>query len=111
MASEVETTPTPKTSTSQNDGPKTATVADPKLVASDQLPSAETCHQVGNYTVLDREGSTVPFKDLYSGADSTRRVLVIFIRHFFCGVSFSPACFKSNSIGQTIPAIKTVDEK
>ncbi|KAF7596411.1 hypothetical protein BBP40_001718 [Aspergillus hancockii] len=84
MASETEPISAPNISTSKNDGPPTAAVQS-GLLASDQLPSAETCHQVENYTVLDREGNTVPFKNLYSGTNSTRRVLVIFIRHFFCG--------------------------
>jgi len=37
-------------------------------------------------TVLDKDGKTVPFRNIYSGPNVTRRVLVIFIRHFFCGV-------------------------
>lgn len=59
-----------------------------KELAPEQLPSAETLRKVENYTVLDKEGNKHLFKSLYAGPDSTGRVLVIFIRHFFCGVSF-----------------------
>lgn len=67
-----------------------ATEAKPesKELAPENPPSAETLRKVENYTVLDKEGNEHPFKSLYAGPDSTGRVLVIFIRHFFCGVSF-----------------------
>ncbi|KAE8150650.1 AhpC/TSA antioxidant enzyme-domain-containing protein [Aspergillus avenaceus] len=56
-----------------------------KVVAQDQLPSASLQQQVGEYTVFDRHGKTLPFKNLYSGPQAATRVLVIFVRHFFCG--------------------------
>ena len=54
---------------------------------ADKLPSTESLRSAEGYEVLDREGKPRPFKTLYSGSDSTSRVLIIFIRHFFCGVS------------------------
>jgi hypothetical protein len=56
--------------------------------ANDELPSMSIQRKVENHTVLDHNGKTHPFKSLYSGPDAACRVLVIFVRHFFCGVSF-----------------------
>lgn len=67
----------------------TKTKLDSKDLAAEQTPSAENLRQIENYTVLDKEGNKHPFKSLYAGPESTPRVLVIFIRHFFCGVSFA----------------------
>lgn len=54
---------------------------------SSEVPSAETLRKVGDYKVLDREGKEHTFKSLVEGPDATERVLVLFVRHFFCGVS------------------------
>ena len=51
-----------------------------------EIPSQEVLKRVENMTVLDKDGKTVPFKNLYTGPNVARRVLIIFIRHFFCGV-------------------------
>lgn len=56
--------------------------------ANDEPPSAKSLHKVEDYKVLDSKGEAHTFKSVYDGPDSTKRVLVIFIRHFFCGVSF-----------------------
>lgn len=53
---------------------------------NNDIPSQELVKKVENYTLLDGEGRAIQFKDLYSGPNVARRVLVIFIRHFFCGV-------------------------
>jgi hypothetical protein len=53
------------------------------------LPSAEMISKVENLPVLDKDGRSIPFKSLYTGPNVARRVLVIFVRHFFCGVSLS----------------------
>ncbi|KAG9232836.1 hypothetical protein BJ875DRAFT_66597 [Amylocarpus encephaloides] len=52
---------------------------------NDKIPSEELLHTVEGLVLLDKDGKTVPFKDLYNGPNVARRVLVIFIRHFFCG--------------------------
>ncbi|KAI1497099.1 AhpC/TSA antioxidant enzyme-domain-containing protein [Biscogniauxia marginata] len=49
------------------------------------LPTMQTLRTIENYTVLDRNGKSHPFKSLYTGHNVARRVLVIFVRHFFCG--------------------------
>lgn len=53
--------------------------------SNNELPSAETLRKIEDYIVLDRHGRTHPFKSLYSGKHVARRVLIIFVRHFFCG--------------------------
>lgn len=58
-----------------------------EVLSNDELPSEETIRRIGDYIVLDRHGKTHTFKSLYTGRNVARRVLVIFVRHFFCGVS------------------------
>jgi hypothetical protein len=58
-----------------------------EVVTNDELPSAETIRRIENYIVLDRHGKTHTFRSLYTGRSVARRVLIIFVRHFFCGVS------------------------
>ncbi len=50
------------------------------------LPSLQTLKKIENLSVLDQDGKAILFKNLYTGPNVARRVLVIFIRHFFCGV-------------------------
>lgn len=52
---------------------------------NNEIPTQEVLRSVEDMTVLDKDGKIIPFKNLYSGPNVTRRVLVIFIRHFFCG--------------------------
>lgn len=61
--------------------------------SNDEPPSAATLRKIEDYVVLDREGKPHPFKSLYSGKDAASRVLIIFVRHFFCGVSLPPPLF------------------
>ncbi|KAJ3552300.1 hypothetical protein NPX13_g11151 [Xylaria arbuscula] len=58
-----------------------------ELDTNNDLPSLQVLKAIENYTVFDHAGKTHPFKSLYSGHNVARRILVIFIRHFFCGVS------------------------
>jgi hypothetical protein len=55
------------------------------------LPTAETIRKIDNYTVLDRDGKSHTFRSLYTGRHTARRVLIIFIRHFYCGVRLPSA--------------------
>ncbi|KAH7399793.1 AhpC/TSA antioxidant enzyme-domain-containing protein [Cadophora sp. MPI-SDFR-AT-0126] len=52
---------------------------------NNNIPSQETLRRVENFPILDQDGRSIPFKNLYTGPNVTRRVLVIFIRHFYCG--------------------------
>lgn len=54
---------------------------------NNSLPTREMIARTENLPVLDKDGRSRPFKSLYSGPNVARRVLVIFVRHFFCGVS------------------------
>lgn len=60
-----------------------------EVLSNDELPSEETIRRIGDYIVLDRHGKTHTFKSLYTGRNVARRVLIIFVRHFFCGVSYA----------------------
>lgn len=62
---------------------------DGELSTNNELPSAEVQKMIEDYIVLDRNGKSRTFKSLYMGNNKARRVLVIFIRHFFCGVCLS----------------------
>ncbi|RGP73395.1 peroxiredoxin 2 family [Fusarium longipes] len=56
-----------------------------ELATNNEIPSLETLKKIENYIVLDRHGKSHPFKTLYTGSNVARRVLIIFVRHFFCG--------------------------
>lgn len=51
----------------------------------DEIPSPQVLRALESHVVLDSVGRTHPFKSLYSGPNVARRILIIFIRHFFCG--------------------------
>ena len=69
------------------------------------LPSPETLQKIESYTVQDADGRSHTFRSLYAGRNVARRVMIIFVRHFFCGVGvllffflpspppFPPHCF------------------
>ncbi|KAI0421305.1 AhpC/TSA antioxidant enzyme-domain-containing protein [Xylaria grammica] len=56
-----------------------------EVETNNDIPSPQTLKAIENYTVFDHVGKTHPFKSLYSGHNVARRMLVIFVRHFFCG--------------------------
>lgn len=75
--------------------PKAETTADDfegDVKVSNKLPSNADLEKVADLPVLDADGQSQPFKNVYSGREAARRVLVIFVRHFFCGVSASRPC-------------------
>jgi hypothetical protein len=52
------------------------------------VPSKAILDRAADLTVNDAQGQAVSFKDLYQVEPGhSRRVMIIFIRHFFCGVS------------------------
>jgi hypothetical protein len=61
------------------------------LAVSDDIPTQDTLDKAADLTVLGIDGASKPFKNLYSGEGAASRVLIVFVRHFFCGVSHSPA--------------------
>ncbi|KAI1778350.1 hypothetical protein F4818DRAFT_405785 [Hypoxylon cercidicola] len=56
-----------------------------EVLTTNDLPTIETLRKIETYTVLDNNGKSHTFKSLYAGRNSPRRVLIIFVRHFFCG--------------------------
>ncbi len=55
---------------------------------STALPSKSTLEKIADLPVFDVNGKAVPFKSLYwSDSRERKKVMIIFIRHFFCGVS------------------------
>ncbi|KAH7362586.1 AhpC/TSA antioxidant enzyme-domain-containing protein [Plectosphaerella cucumerina] len=56
-----------------------------EIATSSELPPPELVKKLDNYVVLDRHGKTHTFKSLHSGRNVARRMLIIFVRHFYCG--------------------------
>lgn len=56
------------------------------IEVSPLLPSSSVLETAADLPVFDLDGKTIPFKSLYwvNGRDS-KKVMIIFIRHFFCG--------------------------
>lgn len=61
---------------------------------NDDLPTPAVLAQCDNLPVYDASGTAVSFGSLYKdkgkgklGNDAPAKVLIIFIRHFYCGVS------------------------
>lgn len=50
------------------------------------LPDAKTLQEAGELEVQDEAGAKMPFKTLYTPSEGTTRQLIVFIRHFYCGV-------------------------
>ncbi|KAI8943142.1 hypothetical protein NX059_001172 [Plenodomus lindquistii] len=52
---------------------------------NNDLPSEKDLSRVDDLLILDAQGQSRPFKELYSAPHIAPRQLIIFIRHFFCG--------------------------
>ena len=48
------------------------------------LPDARTLKEAGDLPIKDENGGEIQFKSLYE--DKPGRQLIVFIRHFYCGV-------------------------
>lgn len=89
----------PETTSNAGNDPAPGSKADPATAdfcgdvgVSDDLPTKEMIEKAADTPIVDVDGKEMPFKSLYlpsqeSGDQEERRTLVIFIRHFFCGVS------------------------
>ena len=71
-----------KNASTNLDGPPADFEGDIKV--SNKLPSQSDVQKVSALPVLDAAGESHTFKSLHDGK---RKVLIVFIRHFFCGVS------------------------
>ena len=57
------------------------------LHVNNSIPNDKDLARVADLLVLDAQGQSRPFKELYKAPGVAPRQLIIFIRHFFCGVS------------------------
>jgi hypothetical protein len=54
---------------------------------TDKIPTTSDLEKFGELPIQNAEGKTLTFREIY-GDSSAERHLVIFIRHFFCGVCY-----------------------
>ncbi|RMZ70358.1 TSA antioxidant enzyme-domain-containing [Pyrenophora seminiperda CCB06] len=52
---------------------------------NNDIPTEKDLSAVGDLLILDAQGKSTPFKDIYQAPHVASRQLIIFIRHFFCG--------------------------
>lgn len=63
---------------------------DDEIEVSDTLPTSEELRKAGDIPIFDADGVARPFKSLYQGIEHQgQRQMIIFVRHFYCGVSCS----------------------
>ena len=67
------------------------------IEVSSKLPSKGDLERVADLPVLDGSGEAHTFKSLHTGTGDRRRVLIIFIRHFFCGVRYDLSLLRASS--------------
>jgi hypothetical protein len=53
---------------------------------TDDKPTQADLDKCADMLVLDAQGASRPFKSLYADEGVAPRQLIIFVRHFFCGV-------------------------
>ncbi|MCJ1391919.1 hypothetical protein MMC18_004786 [Xylographa bjoerkii] len=58
---------------------------DASLKVSQKSPTQAELSKVAELPLLTAQNESIPFKGLYTGEREGRRVMVIFLRHFFCG--------------------------
>ena len=66
---------------------------------SNDVPTQEELASVADLVVLAADGRSRPFKSLYAGDGVAKRMVVIFVRHFFCGVRVLPCYSRAASCG------------
>ena len=54
---------------------------------NNDIPTEKDLSAVADLLILDAQGKSRPFKEIYQAPHVASRQLIIFIRHFFCGVS------------------------
>lgn len=77
--------------TSMQDSQSLSQSSDIEAVASERLPTDEELEVAGDFLLYDADKKPHTFKSLYSGPEHEgTRQLIVFIRHFFCGVCSLP---------------------
>lgn len=94
-----ETLPKPSIDAHDNTTPPFSPASDTPVLQKEQeefegtvnvnndLPSEKDLKKVEDLLILDAQGKSRPFRELYDASGVAPRQLIIFIRHFFCGVS------------------------
>ena len=61
------------------------------IKVDDKLPTRKELDRAGDIEVFDKDKKAYKFSDLYSNTDGDKKhtYIIIFIRHFFCGVCHS----------------------
>lgn len=60
---------------------------DEKKASHRELPDPKTLSEAGEVLIKDKDGNDVPFKSFYTDKPADERQLIVFVRHFHCGVS------------------------
>lgn len=82
MAATTETVQEQTNGTTANDGDNANAITQSQ--DNYAIHDAKTLQEAGELKLKDENGKEVPFKSLYEGQSG--RQLIVFIRHFFCGV-------------------------
>lgn len=72
-----------------------------KVKMSQKLPSKADLQKIASLPVLDEKNESRSFQSLLSHEHTPSRTLVVFVRHFFCGVSYihvTPVLPELNSV-------------
>ncbi|QIW95633.1 hypothetical protein AMS68_001151 [Peltaster fructicola] len=51
-----------------------------------ELPTTTAIQEAGDLPLLDENGNSIPLKSLWTGENASGRQLIIFVRHFYCGL-------------------------
>ncbi|KAJ4370083.1 hypothetical protein N0V86_008818 [Didymella sp. IMI 355093] len=92
-----ETLPKPSIDVHDNSTPPFSPASDTPVLQKEQeefegtvdvnndLPTEKDLKKVEDLLILDAQGKSRPFRELYDASGVAPRQLIIFIRHFFCG--------------------------
>jgi hypothetical protein len=91
LADEVRSSGQRRGTISSEDGSQTVYCShgtdDDPCMESDEIPDEDMLQAAAELPILDEKGNVRSFKSLYSGSLAIgRQNLIIFVRHFFCGV-------------------------
>jgi hypothetical protein len=68
-----------------------------------RLPDEKVLEEAGALPVLDKDGNKVDLNSFYTNQPAGEKQLIVFIRHFLCGVS----CFRAATLFATNPKRKS----
>lgn len=71
---------------------------EPDLNVTDTVLSPDALQQSADMSVFDADGNTHTFKSIIEGDGTKEKHLIIFIRHFYCGVRYPITYLSRNMI-------------